>query len=163
VRFPAALPYSIAAAGRSPTEDAKGWDVGTVQLFRGDSKAAKGDCVQLSQKLMSQPRLRCYLLILGVVGALAGSAADAQNLDQGKSATRLFADSCAECHRSAPSLARGRSRAQLFQFLQEHYATSSNTAGELASYLASVDTRRSGRPRPATSRSPKPAPSASSN
>lgn len=118
--------------------------------------------MQLSQKLMSQPRLRCYLLVLGAVGALAGSAADAQNLDQGKSATRLFADSCAECHRSAPSLARGRSRVQLFQFLQEHYATSSNTAGELASYLASVDTRRSGRPRP-TSRSPKPAPSASSN
>ena len=115
--------------------------------------------MQLSQKLMSQPRLRCYLLVLGAVGALAGSAADAQNLDQGKSATRLFADSCATCHRSAPGLARGRSRAALFQFLQEHYATSSNTAAELASYLAAVDIKRGGRARPATPRSPKPTPS----
>jgi mono/diheme cytochrome c family protein len=124
--------------------------------------------VQLSQKFMSQPKLRRHLLVLGAVYALAGSAVHAQNLDQGKSATRLFADSCATCHRSAPGLAKGRSRAQLFQFLQEHYATSSNTAAELASYLASVDTRRSGRSRanagkPATPRSPtrppKPVPS----
>ena len=116
---------------------------------------------------MSRPRLRRCWLVLGAVYALIGSAAHAQNLDQGKSAKRLFADSCATCHRSAPGLARGRSRSQLFQFLQEHYATSSNTAAELASYLASVDTKRSGRaranagkpPRPAPTRSPKPAPS----
>jgi mono/diheme cytochrome c family protein len=109
---------------------------------------------------MTQPTLRRCLLVLGAVYALAGAAAHAQNLDQGKSATRLFADSCATCHRSAPALAKGRSRSQLFQFLQEHYATSSNTAAELASYLASVDTRRGRRPRanagtpPATRRSP---------
>jgi mono/diheme cytochrome c family protein len=109
---------------------------------------------------MTQPTLRWCLLVLGAVYALAGSAAHAQNLDQGKSATRLFADSCATCHRSAPALAKGRSRSQLFQFLQEHYATSSNTAAELATYLASVDTRRGRRPRaiagtpPATRRSP---------
>jgi hypothetical protein len=122
--------------------------------------------VQLSQEFMSQPTLRRCWLILGAVVALAGSGAHAQNLDQGKSATHLFADSCATCHRSASSLARGRSRSQLFQFLQEHYATSSNTAAELAAYLAAVDTRR-GRPprantgtqRPlATRRSPKAAP-----
>jgi hypothetical protein len=142
-----------------------------VQHVRGDSFAAKGDCVQLSQKFMSQPKLRRCWLVLGAVYALAGSAVHAQNLDQGKSATRLFADSCATCHRSAPGLAKGRSRAQLFQFLQEHYATSSNTAAELASYLASVDTKRSGRsratgtkpPRSAAPRSPtrppKPVPS----
>jgi hypothetical protein len=118
---------------------------------------------------MSQPKLRRHLLVLGAIYALGGSAVHAQNLDQGKSATRLFADSCATCHRSAPGLAKGRSRTQLFQFLQEHYATSSNTAAELASYLASVDTRRSGRsratgtkpPRSAAPRPPKPAPSSS--
>jgi hypothetical protein len=138
-------------------------------------KAAKGDCVRLSHKFMTQPKLRRCLVALGAVYALAGSAAHGQNLDQGKSATRLFADSCATCHRSAPGLARGRSRSQLFQFLQEHYSTSSNTAAELASYLASVDTRRSGRsratagkpPRPATSRTPirppRPVPSAPKN
>jgi hypothetical protein len=123
--------------------------------------------VQRSHKFISQPGLRRCWLVLGAVYALAGSAAHAQNLDQGKSATRLFADSCATCHRGAPGLARGRSRAALFQFLQEHYATSSNTAAELATYLASVDIKRGGRsratsgkpPRPATSRPPKPAPS----
>ena len=133
----------------------------------GTFQATKGDCVQLSQKFMSRPTLLRCLVVLGAVYALAGSAAHAQNLDQGKSATRLFSDSCTTCHRSAPGLAGGRSRAALFQFLQEHYATSSNTAAELASYLASVDTRRSGRsratagkpPRPARPRPPKPAPS----
>jgi hypothetical protein len=122
----------------------------------------KGDYVQLSQKFMPQPKLRRSLLVLGAVCALAGSAAHAQNLDQGKSATHLFADSCATCHRSAPGLARGRSRAALFQFLQQHYATSSNTAAELASYLAAVDIKRSGRSRTNAGkppRAPKPAPS----
>jgi mono/diheme cytochrome c family protein len=105
--------------------------------------------------------------VLGAVYALAGSAAPAQNLDEGKSATQLFANSCAACHRGAPGLARGRSRAALYQFLQEHYATSSNTAAQLATYLAAVDIKRSGRSRatagkplrPATSRPPKAAPS----
>jgi hypothetical protein len=122
----------------------------------------KGDYVQLSQKFMPQPKLRRSLLVLGAVCALAGSAAHAQNFDQGKSATHLFADSCATCHRSAPGLARGRSRAALFQFLQQHYATSSNTAAELASYLAAVDIKRSGRSRTNAGkppRAPKPAPS----
>jgi mono/diheme cytochrome c family protein len=63
----------------------------------------------------------------------------AQNLDQGKSAMRLFADICATCHRSARGLAKGRFRPTLFLFLQEHYATNSSTAWDLASYLASVD------------------------
>jgi hypothetical protein len=142
-----------------------------VQRVRGNSKAAKGDCVRLSQGFMSQSTLRRCLLVVGAVFALTGSAAHAQNLDQGKSAPRLFADSCATCHRGAPGLARGRSRAVLFQFLQEHYATSSNTAAELASYLASVDTRRGRRPqatgtkppRPGALRPPKAMPSAPRN
>src|SRR5580698_9041232 len=106
---------------------------------------------------MSQPTLRRCLLVFGAIYALAGSAAHAQNLDQGKSATHLFADSCATCHRGASSLAKGRSRSQLFQFLQEHYATSSNTAAELATYLASVDTRRGRRPRANAGTTPPPA------
>jgi mono/diheme cytochrome c family protein len=138
-----------------------------VSNISGAFQAAKDDCVQLSQKFISRPRLLRCVVVLMAVYVLAGSAAHAQNLDQGKSATRLFADSCATCHRGAPGLAGGRSRAVLFQFLQEHYATSSNTAAELASYLASVDTRRSGRsrvtagkpPRSARPRPPKPAPS----
>jgi hypothetical protein len=117
---------------------------------------AKGDQVQLSQKFMPRPELRRCLLVLSAFCALAGSAAHAQNLDQGKSATHLFADSCATCHRGAPGLARGRSRAALFQFLQEHYATSSNTAAELATYLAAVHIKRSGRSRANAGKPPRP-------
>ena len=118
--------------------------------------------MRLSPTFKSQPTLRHCLLALGAFYALTGAAAHAQNLDQGKTATHLFADSCATCHRSAPGLARGRSRAALFQFLQQHYATSSNTAAELASYLAAVDIKRSGRSRTNAGkppRPPKPAPS----
>jgi mono/diheme cytochrome c family protein len=114
---------------------------------------AKGDSVHLSSKFMSQPKLRRGWLVLGAMVALSGpllgsTAARAQNLDQGKTAPRLFADSCAACHRSPRGLAKGRYRLTLTMFLKEHYSTSSDTASELAAYLASVDTPPpSGRPR----------------
>jgi hypothetical protein len=98
---------------------------------------------------MSRPKLRRSLLALGALCALGGAAAQAQNLDQGKSAVQLFNNSCTACHRGAAGLARGRSRTALFQFLQEHYSSGSTTAAELASYLASVDRPQGGRARPA--------------
>jgi len=126
---------------------------------------------------MSQPKLRRGWLVLGAICALSGTllastAVQAQNLDQGKSAERLFADSCTACHRSPRGLAKGRYRLTLMLFLKEHYSTSSDTASELAAYLASVDTPQpSGRPRaasgkplrPAKPRPPAPAPSTQSN
>ena len=123
---------------------------------------------------MSQPKLRRYLLALGTAVALtapllATTAAQAQNLDQGKTAPRLFADSCSACHRSPRGLAKGRYRFTLMMFLKEHYSTSSDTASELASYLASVDTPQSSRPRTAVRKPSRPAkpqapvPSAQSN
>jgi mono/diheme cytochrome c family protein len=117
--------------------------------------------VQHSSKFISQPRLRRYLYVLGAVVALTGpffdaTGAQAQNLDQGKTAPRLFADSCATCHRSPRGLAKGRFRLTLFAFLKEHYSTSSDTASELAAYLASVDTPQSSRPRTASGK-PRPA------
>jgi hypothetical protein len=78
-------------------------------------------------------------LAFGAIAALAGSAVRAQNLDQGKSATRLFADNCAGCHRSARGLAKGRFRLSLYLFLQNHYATNASSAWVLASYLDSVE------------------------
>jgi hypothetical protein len=100
-----------------------------------------------------------WLLVLGAVYVLTGAAAQAQNLDQGKSATRLFSDSCATCHRSARGLAGGRFRLTLFMFLQDHYSSNSSTAWALTSYLESVDSPPRGRPRAAAT---KPAPAASS-
>ncbi len=88
---------------------------------------------------------------------LAGGPARAQNLDQGKSAAKLFADGCAACHHSARGLAGGRFRLPLFMFLQDHYATSSSSAWALTSYLESVDDAPRGRPRNATSKPQPPA------
>jgi len=88
---------------------------------------------------------RC-LLVLASLCSLSGSlllgtaGAWAQNIDEGKSAPRLFADTCVNCHRSPKGLAKGRYRPTLFLFLQDHYTASSGAAWELSSYLASLDT-----------------------
>jgi len=75
---------------------------------------------------------------MGVLALLCG-AAHAQNLDQGKSGRRLFADSCAACHHSPRGLTKGRFRLTLYLFLQQHYVSNSSSAWELSSYLESVD------------------------
>jgi mono/diheme cytochrome c family protein len=87
------------------------------------------------------------LLIAGLV-AVALSAilispranAQAQNLDQDKTAAKLFATTCAECHRSARGLAKGRFSITLWYYLQRHYTSSSATARTLTAYLQSLDT-----------------------
>ena len=96
---------------------------------------------------------RC-LLVLGVAAMLAIGAARAENLDQGKSGPRLFADSCATCHRNARELAKGRFRLTLFFFLQKHYAASSSSAWELTSYLESLDGAARPRSRAAAAKPP---------
>jgi hypothetical protein len=94
------------------------------------------------------------LLALGVISVLIGGAAHAQNLDQGKSATRLFADGCATCHHSARGLAKGRFSLTLFLFLQDHYASNSRSAWALTSYLESVDGAPRGKTRAAAAKPP---------
>jgi mono/diheme cytochrome c family protein len=98
-----------------------------------------------SSKLLAWPTLGRCLLVLGVLYSCSGPAAQAQNIDAGKSAPRLFADSCVNCHRNPKGLAKGRFRPTLFLFLQDHYTTSTSAAWELASYLASLDTPPKGR------------------
>jgi hypothetical protein len=105
---------------------------------------------------------RCFrLLALGVISVLIGSPAKAQNLDQGKSPAKLFADSCATCHHSPRGLAKGRFRLTLFMFLQDHYSSSSSSAWALSSYLESVESPRRGKSRE-TAAKPSPAASRSS-
>ena len=87
--------------------------------------------------------LRTCLAVAGALLLSAGllaAAAHAENLDAGKSGARLFAESCATCHRSARGLAKGRFRLTLYLFLQQHYVSSSDSASALTSYLQSVDT-----------------------
>ncbi len=57
-----------------------------------------------------------------------------QNLDAGKPASQIFAEVCANCHRSARDL---RSNAGA-SFLREHYTTGSDMASTMAAYLASA-------------------------
>ena len=86
-------------------------------------------------------------LALGAILLLIAEPGHAQNLDQGKSAARLFADGCAACHRSPRGLAKGRFRLTLFLYLQQHYASNSSSAWALTSYLKSLDGAPHGRSR----------------
>jgi mono/diheme cytochrome c family protein len=79
------------------------------------------------------------LLLVGAICLVGGTPAVAQNLDEGKSAPQLYAATCAACHKNPAALAKGRFRATLLPFLQDHYTTSTSEAWALASYLASVD------------------------
>ncbi len=95
---------------------------------------------------MSSRITACGLVVVAVLAALGGPAT-AQNIDQGKPAPKLFAESCAACHRSARGLAKGRFRLTLYLFLQQHYASNSSAAWALTSYLESVDGAKRGGPR----------------
>ena len=108
----------------------------------------------MASEHMSLQKLGLSLLALGAIAVPIGGAAIAQNLDQGKSVTKLFADSCATCHRSARGLAKGRFSPTLFLFLQKHYTSSSGSAWALTSYLKSVDTPQRGQSRVATAKPP---------
>jgi len=108
--------------------------------------------MQLSSKLMSQPGFSRCVFVLGALYLIIGAEAHAQNIDEGKSAKQLFADSCATCHRSARGLAKGRFRLTLFLFLQDHYASNSGAAWELTSYLESLDRPPRGRSRAAAAK-----------
>src|SRR5262249_44398572 len=80
---------------------------------------------------------RVALIMPWVIAAAALAAAHparAQaNLDAGKSAAQIFADTCNACHRS-PREIRPTSAA----FLREHYTTGAREAAAMAAYLASV-------------------------
>ena len=114
---------------------------------------------------MSPTKTGSGLLVIAAMVALGGSPAAAQNLDQGKPAPKLFAETCKSCHRSARGLANGRITLTTYLFLQKHYTSDSSSAWTLASYLNSVDDEKRGRSRAAAkppraaagaSRSPRP-------
>jgi hypothetical protein len=68
-----------------------------------------------------------------------------QNLDAGKPASQIFAEVCANCHRS-PREFRSNPGAS---FLREHYTTGSEMASTMAAYLSGgVDPRGAGGAQP---------------
>ena len=96
---------------------------------------------------MRTDQRRCGVIALGAMMMLIGTAARAQNLDQGKSPAALFANGCTACHKSPRGMARGRIRLQLFMFLKQHYSTSADEAWALSAYLEDAGEAPRARPR----------------
>ena len=81
---------------------------------------------------------RGFALTIGVLALIGPAMAHAQtNIDQGKSASQLFANACAECHKAPHTLAKGKSAATVADFLREHYTTGRDQAAALAAYVVS--------------------------
>jgi hypothetical protein len=80
-----------------------------------------------------------------VVGCSAmGPVAAQENLDAGKNPSQIFSGTCTACHKSARGLLKTVAPGSLQGFLRQHYTTSPEMAGALASYLISngaTDTR----------------------
>lgn len=78
-------------------------------------------------------RLRWITVGIAAAGlALRGGAAYAQsNLDAGKSAEQIFADTCAMCHANPHALRAAPSQ----QFLRQHYTTGARQAAAMAAYV----------------------------
>jgi len=86
------------------------------------------------------------LLSLLIVLALMSGIARPEDLDRGKSAAKLFAANCAQCHRSPRGLAKERFSWTLSRFLEQHYTSGSDSAQALAAFLQSADTRTGSQP-----------------
>lgn len=87
--------------------------------------------------------LATVLFLIGF-GATDPVFAQATNLEAGKAPSQLFAQTCTVCHKSPRGLLKTVAPSSLPGFLRQHYTTSSDMAGVLASYLVSngaTDTR----------------------
>lgn len=87
--------------------------------------------------------LATVVLLMGF-GATDTVLAQATNLEAGKAPSQLFAQTCNACHKSPRGLLKTVAPGSLPGFLRQHYTTSSDMAGVLASYLVSngaTDTR----------------------
>jgi len=87
--------------------------------------------------------LATVVLLIGF-GATDAVLAQATNLEAGKAPSQLFAQTCNACHKSPRGLLKTVAPGSLPGFLRQHYTTSSDMAGVLASFLVSngaTDTR----------------------
>jgi hypothetical protein len=89
--------------------------------------------------------------VMLLIGCLAADQAQAQatNLEAGKSPSQIFAGTCNACHKSPHGLLKTVPAGSLPTFLRQHYTTSPEMAGVLASFLVSngaTDTRYVGTP-----------------
>jgi hypothetical protein len=90
-------------------------------------------------------RIMGWVIGAAVVMTVVPAQAQSTNIDAGKSAAQIFADTCNACHRSAREL-----RPTHAGFLRDHYTTGMREAASMAAYLASVGSDpRAGQRRPA--------------
>ncbi|QWG20484.1 hypothetical protein KMZ68_11935 [Bradyrhizobium sediminis] len=75
--------------------------------------------------------------VMFLIGCLAAIPVRAENLDAGKSPSQIFAGTCNACHKSPRGLLKTVPASSLPGFLRQHYTTSSEMAGVLASFLVS--------------------------
>ena len=76
--------------------------------------------------------------VMLLVGCCTMGQVEAQeNLEAGKSPSQIFGGTCAACHRSPRGLLKTVPPGSLAAFLRQHYTTSPQMAGVLASYLIS--------------------------
>ena len=132
-----------------------------LSLRLGRPKAIEaGADIPRGVRVMSAVGRRLLPSLIVIIGALTGGPAPAQDLDQDKSGAKLFAASCADCHRSPRGLTKDRFSWTLSYFLREHYTSSPASAQALTAYLQSVDAPRA-KPQPAARKSRPPATSVS--
>ena len=80
--------------------------------------------------------LATVLFLIGF-GAADAVLAQATNLEAGKAPSQIFAQTCNACHKSPRGLLKTVAPGSLPGFLRQHYTTSPDMAGVLASYLIS--------------------------
>lgn len=79
--------------------------------------------------------LAALAILIGLIGLTDARAQN--NLDAGKPPSRLFADTCAVCHKSPRGLLKTVPGSSLPGFLRQHYTTGPDMASALAGYLMS--------------------------
>ncbi|MGY4505673.1 hypothetical protein ACVWYH_009630 [Bradyrhizobium sp. GM24.11] len=80
--------------------------------------------------------LATVLFLVGF-GATDAALAQATNLEAGKAPSQIFGQTCNACHKSPRGLLKTVAPGSLPGFLRQHYTTSPDMAGVLASYLIS--------------------------
>jgi hypothetical protein len=78
--------------------------------------------------------IRIAMVWVALPLSIVAQPAQAQsNLDAGKSAAQIFADTCSACHKSPREIKRTSAA-----FMREHYTTGMREATAMAAYLASI-------------------------
>src|SRR3954452_25297450 len=102
------------------------------------------EAISASGELGMLSRALSLATVMLLIGCFAAIPAQAQNLEAGKSPSQIFAGTCSACHKSPRGLLKTVAPGSLPGFLRQHYTTSPDMAGVLASYLVSngaTDTR----------------------